>query len=150
MEERRQSRRVSKLDPEEPSVPLASTSKEMRQLLTKGGRGGKVDHRDRGSLMWKYFPKYNRNEIMSTVSETRDDINKFLAFDTGNQDNEKNHTSTYRLMHLDQIDALLNTSCESCNRNKEEKTVRHTTIKNYTYGMATGLCVQCKDCKKEI
>ena len=53
-------------------------------------------------------------------------------------------------MHLDQIDALLNTSCESCNRNKEEKTVRHTTIKNYTYGMATGLCVQCEDCNQEI
>ena len=109
----RKSRRLLDLDPKSnDDVPNAS-SKELKNLLTKGGTGGQAHkaHED-----WNYFPKRaKRTESMISVSELERDIKEMTRL-TEEQEKNDSFNSTYLLLHVNQIEDIANHNCNACKK----------------------------------
>ena len=107
------------LDPKSHGDLPAANNKELKNLLSKGGRGGDKDakHAD-----WNYFPKKRekRTKSMITVSEWEQDIMQ-MTWQAEQQEDNETPNSTYLLLHVNQIEQVLNHQCKICNNNSEKK-----------------------------
>ena len=143
----RQSRRIMGEDPMAVAVAEGSfpMNKETRRLLMKGGRNGKMDPKNQD---WDYFPDNKpekRTSCMISMQELKNDIKMMTELAQSEEENE-NQASTHCLLHTDQLKALANFKCHTCEKKKED--VRQE-LKLKTFGMATAIHLVCSGCHEE-
>ena len=121
LRKRRYSRRKVGQEPTEDlaCVETPKLSREMRNLTTKGGSGGKLRKEYEESTNWEYFPtrghgsfaleesmERNKNEFMDlTKNQGDEDI-----FDTIDETRQTNK-STYQLVNLQDLQVAINKIC---------------------------------------
>ena len=145
MSSRRKSRRLLDLEPKSYDDLPPVQCKELNNLLSKGGIGGKSNskHSD-----WNYFPNQSkRTPSIISVSDLRTDIAQIKRY-TEHQDEEESFDSTYLLLHVNQIKQLANYNCETC-KGQCEKSVSNINFKHSTHGMASSINLTCCQCHQE-
>ena len=108
------------LDPNSHDEFPVAPGGELKKLLCKGGRRGRMDytHSD-----WNYFPsRKKRTNSMISMSELKNDIEQIKEFQTKLDDTES-FDSSHLLLHVNQVKAVMNYNCKTCKKRKETSSV---------------------------
>ena len=137
----RRSRRISDLEPKVcDDIPSAPT-RELKNLLAKGGLKGRINSKNSD---WNFHPtRIKRTTSMISVSELKNDISKIQEYNKKEEDKES-FPSNYLLLHVNQMKSGTNFNCNTCKR--KEKSVSNK-INISTYGMASAINLTCSECK---
>ena len=141
----RKSRRLLDLDPKSNDEIPAATTKELKNLLNKGGRRGLIDpmHDD-----WSYFPKRNkRTTSMISVSELQQDIDAIKEFHE-KQEEDKCSDTSHLIVHVNQIKCIANDKCKDCYK-KRNKVISEKKVSIDTYGLSSSVTHTCQECGED-
>ena len=140
----RKSRRLLDLDPKSCDEVLSAKKRELKSLLSKGGRQGKQnpEHDD-----WNFFPAKKKTKSMinlTTLGQEIEDMRKL----TETQDEGDSFDSTYLLLHVNQIKGAIAHKCTTCEKDKNT-IVRTKKLKFKIYGMSSAINLTCTQCDNE-
>ena len=141
----RKSRRLLDLDPKSNDEIPAATTKELKNLLNKGGRKGLIDPRHDD---WSYFPQRNkRTTSMISISDLQQDIKSIKEFHEKQEEEHCSDTS-HLLVHVNQIKSIANDKCKDCYK-KGKNIISDKKVSFDTYGLSSAVHLTCLECGEE-